>query len=751
MKRFRRKLCLTLLGALALALATPLLAQAVTDPGSSADPCGTTAIFGKVTVSNLRCGSEPTLFEAYPPPAFQMYASYGDPPDPGSVGLHGPLNDVANLEFAAATMVGRIAMQLLQIASQASLLDAVDNRDPITGREVGQKGPVHSVVDALRAGLYEPLLVILGAVFAFGLLRAYLRGRFQELVSQVALAFLIGGLTTVFVVDPLYIPRLLDNASSEITSAGLQAEISADPQVAKVADSPQYQYGTPTDKGLRLFADEYWRTFIFIPWEEATFQDASIGQRCVSAEDVKPAPKTFFGFQPPGSTSNGPDVKPIANPACNKPGQVGSAADAILAYNASGQTNDEMTKKIAKVDGQSDQNNKYHDLYLKGNAPTWRVMVGAITMLLVGVSGLILGGLALLALIAQAGEIALMCLAPIVGLLGMTEQGRPLFFTWLRLILSLAVLRPLSLFITGFLLVLNGLLTSTTTTGAVAQSEFWWAPPFLELAFLSVVWVFRRPLLHAAAGAFHMDSRALNLVHASRPKQNAIPGGSGAQVAVPTGAASVPATTQGATGAAAGNGGSSPRPTPTPALVGASNSLGSQVGRGRSGFTAWAHTNREEFTGNVEDGIGHGARLVASGGTDASAWVGVGKAGLGNAKLQARVAGQVVKGTALAPRNLLRGAQSAAWDATERATGMTAEYSADYRKATPKQAKAAGERVMARAQALMPEHLVKQRAEEYMKYRQQTKDLASTQLTQQDRLLPTPQFPHGRPAPREGS
>ncbi|MGI8562591.1 MAG: hypothetical protein ACR2MZ_03385 [Candidatus Dormibacter sp.] len=751
MKGFRRKLCLTLLGALALA-ATPLLAQAATTPGNP-DSCGSTAIFGNVRVSDMRCGSEKNLFEAYPPPAYQMYADYGSPADPTALGLHGPINNAANLEFSAAAMVGRISMQLLQVASQASLLDAVDDpyRDPITGRSVG-KGPVHSVVDALKAGLYEPLLVILAAVFAFNLLRAYLRGRYQEIGSQIALAFLIGGLTSAFVVDPLYVPRLVDNASSAITSSGLQAEISADPQMARVANSAQYKYGSPVDKGMRLLADEYWRTFIFIPWEVATFQDASIGQKCVSADDVKPGDKNYFGVTVPGSADKGPDVRPVANPDCKNSGQVGSAGDAILAYNASGQTNSDMTKKITKVDGQLDQANNYHDFYLKGNAPFWRVTIGIVTMLLAGISGLIIGGLALIALISQAGEIALVCLTPVVGLIGMSEQGRPLFLTWLRLILSLAVLRPLAIFTTGLLLVLNGLLTSSTDTAGVAQSEFWWAPPFLELAFLSVVYVFRRPLLHAASAALHIDSRALNLVHASRAKQNAIPGGSGTQAAVPTGAASVPATTQGATGAGSSTTGLSSRRR-VPALVGASNSLGSQIGRGRSGFTAWADGNRREFTGNVKDGSGHGSRLVASGGTDASAWVGIGKAGLGNAKLQARVAGQVAKGTALAPRNLMRAAQSAAWNATERATGMSPEYSADHRKVKADQEKAAGERVTARAQALMPEHLVKQRAEEYLKFRQQNKDLSAAQEMGQDRLLPASPprlLSQRRPLPKDG-
>ncbi len=753
MIRWRRRLCWTIVGALALTLATPLLAQAVTTPGDPGDPCGTTAIFGKVTVSNMRCRSDPNLFEFYSPPAYQMYADYGDPPDPSSIALHGPLNTAANLEFAAATMVGRMAMQLLQIASQASLLDAVDDPNRGAAGRSDQKGPVHNVVDALKAGLYEPLLVILAAVFAFNLLSAYLRGRYQAVATQVALAFLIGGLTSAFVVDPLFVPRLIDNASSEITSAGLQAEISADPQMAAVADSPQYKYGTPLDKGMRLFADDYWRTFLFIPWEEATFEDASIGQKCVTAADVKQSSPNFLGVGLPGGDQNGPKVQAVANPDCQKSGYVGSAADAILAYNTSGQANPEMTKKITKVDGQPDNANNYHDWYLKGNSPTWRVMVGFITLLLAGISGFILGGLAVIALIAQAGEIALVCLAPVVGLLGMTEQGRPLFLTWLRMILSLAVLRPLAIFITGLMLVLNSLLTSATATAQVAESQFWWAPPFLELALLSVIVVFRRPLLHAASGVLHIDSRALNMVHGHRAKQNALPTGStGGQTQAPTGAAAVPATTQGATGAAAGNGASSPRPTP--ALVGASNSLGSQIGRGRSGFTAWANTNREEFTGNVKDGIGHGARLVASGGTDASAWVGVGKAGLGNAKLQARVADQVVKGTALAPRNLLRGAQSAAWEATERATGMTTEYSADYRTAKVARERAAGERVQARARAHMPESLVKQRAEEYLKFKaQQAKNQPAAQLQNQDRLLPASnpprQLPMGPPQPRQ--
>jgi len=750
-KKLRRRLCWIILGAVALALVAPLVAQAATVPGDP-DSCGSTAIFGTVKVSDMRCGSEKNLFEAYPPPAFQMYADYGN--DLGSTALHGPLNNAANLEFSAAAMFGRIPMQLLEIASHASLLDAVDDpyRDPITGRSVG-KGPVHSVVDAIKAGLYEPLIIILAAVFAFNLLRAYLRGRYQEIVSQIALAFLIGGLTSVFVVDPLYIPRLVDNASSAITSSGLQAEISADPQMARVADSAQYKYGSPVDKGMRLFADEYWRAFIFIPWEVATFQDAKIGQKCVSADDVKPGDKNYFGVTVPGSADKGPDVRPMANPDCKNSGQVGSAADAILAYNASGQTNADMTKKITKMDGQSDQANNYNDLYLKGNAPFWRVMIGIVTVLCALISGLIIGGLALIALISQAGEIALVCLAPVVGLIGMSEQGRPLFLTWLRLILSLAVLRPLAIFTTGLLLVLNGLLTSSTDTAGVAQSEFWWAPPFLELAFLSVIWVFKRPLLHAASAALHIDSRALNLVHAGRAKQNAVPSSGGAAAATaPTGAAAVPATTQGATGGGSSAAGVSSPPR-TPVLVGASNSLSSQFGRAKSGYTTWAEGNRREAMQTGKESIGHGAKLVRSGGTDVGAWVGLGKVGVKAQTQNARVLGQVAKGAALAPRNLMRAAQSAAWDATERATGMSAEYSADHRQAKAKREKAAGERVMARAQALMPEHLVKQRAEEYMKYRQRTKELATAQLTGPDRLLPTSQprqLPQGRSVPKGG-
>ncbi|HSR22059.1 MAG TPA: type IV secretion system protein, partial [Candidatus Eisenbacteria bacterium] len=226
------------------------------------------------------------------------------------------------------------------------------------------------------------------------------------------------------------------NAFTMIVSRAVLASIgTGDPAMGSRAGDPSFSQGDASDAEIRMFADRYWRTFVFTPWSVAALGDPQTGQR--------------YGEE-------------------------------LLAKQAGQPSNFE-----ADFQGASPQARIWYSGRF-GGSRFWIALVALIVVLLNSVLYLVIAGAVV---VTQLALVILLMLAPLFLLVGVQPgTGRRMLVRWAELAVGTLLVRVLSAAFVAVLLVLSGIVDEV-------GSASWLVSSGLQLALVVAAFVYRRPFL----------------------------------------------------------------------------------------------------------------------------------------------------------------------------------------------------------------------------------------------------------------
>lgn len=455
-----------------------------------AEPCGTVSGLAGISVPDIRCGNKPNLAESYGPASYAMYANYGA--DMVAVATMSSWNSAGSFFFQSSATVAQLVLTLVEWAFTVDLVTLL--------------GPAGTgIARALHDYLYEPALILAGLALGWYLLVAFARRRHGEIWNHTLRALLAMVVSAVFMANPLWVPKTLNDLSHQIALTGMGAVARVDPALDREAGSEQYRNGInehPEYAGIRFFGDAYMRAFVYAPWAAATFGGGKTARTCYQGQLEDGVIGLASGVWDGATGSTWNKVPTAVDPACS------TLADATLTLNSQGKTS-------GALEVQEDQAG-HNSAYFKGNQPGPRAVNGFITLITVVISALMLGGLAATAIISQFAMELLTALAPIVFLVGITPPGQRILLKWAQMMFACAFLAVAAPLLISVMLVLSGSLGE-----AIGDTSWWWLTSLLELLLVTTGWFLRRPLLHAIGSKAGVDHHAFRMTQMGRAKLHA--------------------------------------------------------------------------------------------------------------------------------------------------------------------------------------------------------------------------------------
>jgi hypothetical protein len=257
----------------AAAIAVAALALAAS-PATWADSSAPSGLDGLMPPPpGIQQGNTPTLEERYPVVA---YANFNvDALSTIGSGFQDPTGTAANVLanwWASQLMVLVAAVGMLTIR----LVEWTFGFD----LAAGAGGPLSAVVGALHDHVYVPLLPVALALLAIGLTwQLLVRRRTMQGLQGAGWAVAALAAAAVYFAAPAQVLGAVDGFTGDLSRALLASIGAADPGLATRSGNPSFSQGDPADAELRMFADRYWRTFVFEPWSVASLGDPVSGQR----------------------------------------------------------------------------------------------------------------------------------------------------------------------------------------------------------------------------------------------------------------------------------------------------------------------------------------------------------------------------------------------------------------------------------------------------------------------------------------
>jgi hypothetical protein len=382
--------------------------------------------------SGIQQGNASTLQERYP---LLAYASFNvDALSAIGSGVQDPVGTSANVLanwWAGQLMafVAAVAVLTIRLVEWTFSFDLAASFG----------APLTAEVQALHDQVYEPLLpvaLILVGIWVAWFVLARRRGLQGFQGAGWAIAALAGA--GLYFAAPAAVLDAVDGFSGDLSRGILTAIGSGDPGLATRSQNPSFSQGDPADAELRMFADRYWRTFVFEPWGVAMFGDPATGQR--------------YGEELLAKESGQPS---------NFDGDFNGASDQAKAWYAGRYGVDRLAIVALALAG----------------------------VILASVLCLVVAGTVLTAQLALA---AMAMLAPLILLVGIHPGvGRRLLIRLAEIAAGALLIRVLSAAFLAVLLVLSGLLDQVVT----AVSGGWLLAAALQVVLLVTAFMYRKPFL----------------------------------------------------------------------------------------------------------------------------------------------------------------------------------------------------------------------------------------------------------------
>jgi hypothetical protein len=381
----------------------------------------------------IQQGNAPTLEERYPVLA---YANFNvDALSTAASGFQDPTGTAANVlanwwAGQLEVLVAAVAILTLRLVEWTFSFDLVSPAG----------GPLTAEVQALRDQVYVPLLPIALVLLGIGLAWLVLARRramegFRGAGWAVA-ALVVAGL---YFAAPAQVLGAVDGFTGDLSRQLLASIGASDPGLSTRSGNPSFSQGDPADAELRMFADRYWRTFVFEPWSVASLGDPVTGQR--------------YGEELLAKQSN-----------------MQSSFDAD--FNA----------------GASDQAKAWYSGRYGGHRLII-VVLSLAAVVLASVLCLIVAGTVLT---SQLALLLLAMVAPLVLLVGVHPGiGRRMLTRLAEMAAGALLIRVLSAAFLAALLVVSGLLDQVVT----AMAGGWLVAAALQVALLAAAFAYRKPFL----------------------------------------------------------------------------------------------------------------------------------------------------------------------------------------------------------------------------------------------------------------
>jgi hypothetical protein len=408
---------------------------------------------------SLQQGNAPTLAERYPVLA---YANFNvDALSTVGNGFQDPTGTAANV--LASWWAGQLMVLVVGVAMLTVRLIEWTFSFDLAGPA---GGPLTAVVQGLHDQVYVPLLPAALALLAIWLVWHVLaRRRTMHGLQGAGWAAAAVAVAGVYFAAPAQVLGSVDGFTGDLSRALLASIGTADPGLANRSANPSFSQGDPADAELRLFADRYWRTFVYEPWGVASLGDPASGQR--------------YGEELLAKQSNLP-----------------SNFDADFAG--------------APAQAQTWYSGRY------GGYRLILVVLALVAVVLASVLCLVVAGTVV---VSQLALLLLMMVAPLVLLAGIHPgAGRRMLTRLAEMAAGALLVRVLSAAFLAVLLVLSGLLDQAGSPfqggDAVVAGGSWVVAAGLQVALLAAAFVYRKPFLRVFG---QVASPRLALQHASEP------------------------------------------------------------------------------------------------------------------------------------------------------------------------------------------------------------------------------------------
>jgi hypothetical protein len=397
---------------------------------------------------DLRGGHEPTFYERFgADPYMEIDSDLGV----GDI-VQKVVNGIASIIWSVVVWIAAGAVTLFQWAFSLELVNMV-------GEAVG--GMVRSIRDAIYTPFLQAMIVLAGAWAVWHALvkrRGLLAS--EGLIWSVALLIV----TVFFFSTPEGFVTGANNLSAGVSRAVLEGISVLDPGES-AGDSEATFGGDGADNQLRVSADRWWSTYVYVPWSVMEFGDQKL------ADDY------------------GEDLlwsKTITADEWDRiEGAGGAGGDyAMRLIKEKGDRYEDIKEDLGSKHPQALE-------WFNGHHPFQRAGIALLALVVVLFAGGLLIVLSGAVLLMQLALILLVVLAPFFLLLGIWPgAGRVVAMRWIETMVGLLVKRVALSALLATILVVGGVLLDAT-------SELGWGIVMaVQVLVLLVALVYRKPFVH---------------------------------------------------------------------------------------------------------------------------------------------------------------------------------------------------------------------------------------------------------------
>jgi hypothetical protein len=235
-----------------------------------------------LTVPDLRGGSAPTLAERYDTGAYTVHVDFVASLSglvPGQAGGLDPAAEAVNTSMNVAA--GEVTM--LSISLGRAVVAIVEWTLSIDLPCVAG-GALTGEVGGLATGIYQPLFGIACALVGLYVLwHGVARNRMMQGLNGALWALFAALVAGAFFAAPAEVMSGVDTFTGDVSRGVLALAAQGDPGLAAARSDPVYSASLAaqpdSDAELRLFADRWWRIWVYEPWTVVEFGNAADGQR----------------------------------------------------------------------------------------------------------------------------------------------------------------------------------------------------------------------------------------------------------------------------------------------------------------------------------------------------------------------------------------------------------------------------------------------------------------------------------------
>jgi hypothetical protein len=214
----------------------------------------------------LQGENQPTMSEKYPVTAYTPFQVDNTVPltNPGSAFWSYMATGVAS-----ALLV--VAMMVLRLTEWIFTIDIIGAAAPVTDNVVG-----HLVLQVYRpalAGVY----ILLGIWFTW---RHLWKAQWNALLERLAWVGAVSVLAAIYFAQPGTALTVANGYSASVSRLVFGAIATVNPNVGPGSSDPRFNKGDATNAELRAAADDYWQTYVFLPWSIAALGGEDTAKAC---------------------------------------------------------------------------------------------------------------------------------------------------------------------------------------------------------------------------------------------------------------------------------------------------------------------------------------------------------------------------------------------------------------------------------------------------------------------------------------